>query len=194
MRKMLRGKIHRATVTGADVQIQPIVNLSFNGGLASGIDVSTMQLPTNGFAMGGLSYNSFDLSHLGLPDGTIGNATVSELEPNGDLVIPATEIRNVQIPSVTVPTVNSTSPINVENAESDILPGIPRFDLKILVLRIRVTPTMDLNIQSLELAEMQANSSIDRITLQNMTSPVTVKNVSVDGISLEQLDVNQVSF
>lgn len=182
-----------AIVTGAEVHIQPITNLSFNGGTASGIDVSTMQLPANGFAMGGLSYNSFDLSHLGLPDGTISSATISELEPNGDLTIPVTEIRNVQIPSVTVPTVNSTSPINVENAESDIVPPIP-FDLGILVLTIRVNPTMDLNIENLELAEMQASSSIDRITLQNMTTPVTVRDVSLGGISLEQLDVNQVSL
>ncbi len=136
-----------ATVTGAEVDIQPITNLSFNGGMAAGVDVSTLQLPANGIAMSGLSYNSFDLSHLGLPDGKIGNATISELVPCGDLTIPVTEIRNVQIPSVTVPTVNSTLPINVENAESDIVPDIPPFDLGILVLTIKVTPTMDLNIQ-----------------------------------------------
>ena len=186
-------EVPSATVTGVEVEIQPITNFSFNGGSASAIDLSTMQLPANGFAISGLSYDAFDLSHVGLPDGTIANAKIGELAPNGELSIPSVEVRNVQIPSVEVPTVESTSPINVENATSDVVPSIP-IDLGILVLTIRVTPTMDLNIERLELADMQAASSIDKITLQNIASPVLVKDVTVGGINLDQVTVNQVSL
>lgn len=185
-------EVPSASVTGAQVSIQPLTNLGFDGGEAENINLSTLQMPSNGFAMSGLSYDSFDLNHLGMPDGNIASANIGELSPNGALQIPQTEIRDVQIPAVDVPTVNSVSPINVENAESDIIPPIP-FDLGILVLTIRLTPTMDLNIERLELSDMQASSSIDRISLNDMSTSVKVSDVSISGIAMEQLSINQVS-
>jgi len=182
-----------ATVTGAQVEIQPIDNVGFDGGVANTINLSTLQMPSKGFAISGLSYDSFNLSHITLPDGDIASASIGSIVPTGVLTIPNTEIQNVVIPSVAVPNVNSTAPINIENAESDVIPPI-NIDLGIVVFTIRLTPTMDMNVERLAISDMQADSSIESISVQNMTSSVNVQDISISGIGLNRLALNQVSL
>lgn len=173
--------------------VQPIANLTFNGGRVDNIEIADIRLPVNGYGLAGVGFDSFTLSHVGVPDASIGKVTIGSLIPNGLLTLPSAEISNIGIGNVSVPSVTSNRPVTV----SDITATPPPFrliDLWILFVDIQLLPVMTMSVDGVTLDDMEATSTISSITLENMRFPLQVKGMELSDISVTGLRANEISL
>lgn len=185
--------IPQATVRDAEAIVQPINNLDLGGGTFSDIEVNDTRLPQSGFGLSGLGFEGFRLSDVTVPAATSGSVFVGELRPNEPFVLPDTEIRAVELPVIRVPFVSSQAPIEIRGATP--LPArleeviFNRFGVRIAPF---AEPVLDIHISSLTLSDIDASSSIDRVRLADVRSPVTLQGLRMGDLQLNQVTVNQV--
>lgn len=185
--------ISEATANESVATVQPIADLTFNGGQIDDIEIMDIRLPSEGYGLDGIAFNTFNLSHIGVPDATVASVRIGSLNPNGQLTVPATEIRNIGIADVQVPAVRSRQAINVPDIQTPPR-GITLVNIGLLRVRIIIAPTLDMNIGSLTLEDIEASSTISSVRLENMRFPLSVKGIELSDISIGGLRANQISL
>lgn len=187
-----------AQVSDTIVNIPPVTNLSFNGGIVSDIAVSDIQLPTGGYGLAGMAFDTFSLSHIGVPDAGITSVSVGSIEPNGNITLPSISTDLISIADIQVPSIQSNSPITVSNASAESEPR-PILSIRLpfsirITLSVAIRATFDMNINSFTLEEMEATSTIDSVSLQNIQFPFKATGVQMTGIGAKQLRAEEVSL
>jgi hypothetical protein len=182
-----------AEVNETVVSIPPVSNLSFNGGVISDISVSDVQMPVDGYGLSGLAFDTFSLSHIGVPDAGIASVSIGSIEPNGNITLPGFATDVISIADVQVPSVQSNSPISVNNAIADDR-EITLINIGLLRVSIVIKPSIDMNIESLTMEEIEATSTIDSVSLQNIQFPFKATGVQMTGVGANQLRAEEVSL
>ena len=185
--------IPTATATDAVATVQSITDLSFNGGRVDDIHVMDIRLPTSGYAMQGIAFESLELSHIGVPDAGVGTLTIGSVSPNDQLTLPLAEIRDIGVADVQVPAVTSRQSVSV----SDIRASAQRItlvDIGLLRVRIIVEPILEMTIGGMTMDDIEAVSTISSVKLENIRFPLSIKGISMTDINLQQLRAQQISL
>ena len=185
--------VSSAEVEGTVATVQSIANLSFNGGRIDNIEIADIRLPTNGYGMAGLGIDTFNLSHIGVPDASIGTVRIGSLTPEGMLTLPSAEISNIGISSVNVPSVTTNQSVTVTDIVASP-PPISLINLWILTVDIRLLPVLTMHIGGVTLDDMEATSTIASATLENMRFPLQVNGMELSDISVSGLRANEISL
>ncbi len=182
-----------AQVNQTHISIPPVTKLSFNGGVVKDVNVSDIQMPVNGYGLAGMAFDKFLLSHIGVPDAGFASVSIGSIEPNGRITLPSITVDDLGIADIQVPRVQSNSPISVANAQADVR-EILLLELGFLRVSIVVKPSMNMNVESLTMEDIQASSSIDSISLQNIQFPFKASGVQMTGIEVSKLRAEGVSL
>lgn len=181
-----------ATLDGASVEVQPIADLVFNGARVDDIGVETLRLPSNGFALAGLGYESLEIGHLGVPDATIGRVRIGRVRPDEPLTLPRTEIRNVSIPDARAPEARNTAPVAIDSVTGSVRP-ITLLNLGFVRVRIRVTPVLDMRLRGFSLNDIRAETTIGSVRVDDIRSPLEIRDVALEDVDAADLRLERIS-
>ncbi len=185
--------VPNAVVENTVASVQSIADLSFNGGRIDNIEIADIRLPTNGYGLAGLGFDTFNLSHIGVPDASIGSISIGTLIPEGMLTLPSAEIQNIGISSVSVPSVSTNRSVTVTDIVASP-PPIPLIDFRILTVNIQLLPVLTMQVGGVTLDDMEATSTIASATLENMRFPLQVNGMELSDISVSGLRANKISL
>ena len=184
--------IPRATVTDASLNVAPIQNLDLGGAGFRGLRIDDTKLPASGFGLSGLQLGAVTVASVGAPDATARSLAIDEFAPRSPIRLPAVEVANIRVPSAQVPNVVSQGAVNIDNAQATRR-GVS-LDLGILGFTFWAAPVVDIHIGTLTLSNVSLSAGIDRLRVEDVSVPVTVRGVSDGDLRLEQLTVNQISI
>lgn len=186
-------QVPSAQVEGSTLSVQPIRNLTFNGGTVADVSVSDIRTPVAGFALDGLSFDSISLSHIGVPDASIGSVDIGSLQAEGLLTIPRVETDSIGVSEVQVPRISSNQPISIQNADAQDR-EITLVNIGLLRVSITIKPSLDMNIGSLTLDDMEASSTIRSVELDNTRFSLAVNGISMSDVGARGLRAEQFSL
>ena len=184
--------VPRATVTGASLNVAPVQNLDLGGADLRGIRADDVKLPGSGFGLDGLQLGAVTIASLGAPDATVRAVAVEEFTPRAPIRLPAVEVGNIRVPAAQVPTAVSQGAINIDDAQATRR-GVS-LNLGVLGFTFWAAPVVDIHVETLTLSNVALSAGIDRLRVEGVSVPVTVRGVSAGGLRLEQLTVNQISL
>lgn len=184
--------IPSATVNDAEVEVQPIHNLNLGGARFSGLEMEDADLPAAGFGLSGLTLGPVELTGVTVPAVSVSQVSIDEFAPDQALTLPATEVRNINLPDVDAPRVSSVGAVDIENARASRR-ELTLVDIGILRITLFAEPTLHIHIGALTLNDLSASSVIDRIRLEDISAPITVRDITLGDLMLEEITVNQVT-
>lgn len=185
-------EVPSATVTDAQIEVQPVSNLHLGAAQFTDLRVEGTDLPAAGFALDGLAVEGFDLHDVDVPASFTQALSVGTFAPARPLNLPTAIITGVQLPEVVAPRVSSSGSIGIPNVIPEDLERRARLDLILLSVELFVRPVLDLQISALTINDIRAVSSIDRITIEDISAPVTISGLRLGELELREVTVNRV--
>ncbi len=182
-----------ATITGTQIEVQPVNALDLGGGQFTDLRLDGTLLPAAGFGLAGLGLGEVKLRDLAVPMTFTEGLSIGSFSPDRPLLLPSTVVTNVQLPSVRAPRVSSSAPIGIPNVRPEDLEQTAGVDLIIIGVTLFARPIVDIEIAALTINDIDAVSSIQRIGLRDISSPVTIDGLRLGEIELRQVTVNQIS-
>lgn len=184
--------IASATVNDVEVALTPVSNLDLGGVQFRRLSVDDTRLPAAGFGLSGMEVGAVTVDGVEFPASVSRQLGLGELQPNNPLRLPSAEVTGIDIPSVQIPSVVSQGAIDIEDAQASRR-GV-RLSLGLFGFTFWVRPVFDLHIGQLVLSDVSAATSIDRLRLEELSAPLTIRGVRMGDVQLEQLTVNQISI
>jgi hypothetical protein len=181
-----------ATVNDAGAAIAPITNLDLGGATFRDMRVDDNEQPSQVFGLAGMELGAVTIDKVGFPATTSRALRVGHFTPNAPLHLPAAEVTGIQIPAAQIPNVVSQGAIDIEHAQAT-LRGVSH-SLGLYGYTFWVQPVFVNHIGQLTLTDVSASASIDRLRLEGVSAPVTIRGVTMGDLQLEQLTVNQISI
>jgi hypothetical protein len=181
-----------ATVNNAEASIAPITNLNLGGARFRDFQMDDTQLPSAGFGLSGMSLGAVTVDNVGFPAAASRRLGIGEFAPDGPLRLPSAEVTGIEIPSAQIPSVVSQGAVDIDNAQATRR-GVS-LSLGLFGFTFWVHPVFDIHIGQLTLTDVTAAASIERLRLEDVSAPMTIRGVNLGDLQLEQLTVNQVSI
>lgn len=186
--------VPQATVDDARAHLEPVRNLDLGGGRFDDVKADATRLPSDGFGVSGLEVGAFTLSEVGVPATATERVSVAEFRPSGAVTLPGVEVAGVEVPAAQVPRVVSDGPVNIFDLQPQDPYPIGGLDLGVFGFSIAVKPLLDLQIGVLILDDVTLQASIGSLRLENVTTPVTVQDIRLGDVRLQQVTVNQIAI
>ena len=183
--------IPSATLDDIQASLEPVNNLDLGGASFNGLKLDNTVLPTAGFGLGGMSLGVLNLSEVSIPAISSARLSVDEFSPDNPLLLPSICINNIELPSTSAPRVTSDGPVVVPGVTS----GSQRIGLTggFLEANIDIAPTLNIAISSMAINNISAISTISKIDLRDLQSTVQVTGITVDGLQLNNVELESVS-
>ena len=186
--------VPQVMVGAVQAQLTPIANFDLGDGRLDDIRVNATKLPAAGFDLGGLDLGPLTITDVGVPGTVTNSVTVGQFQPNAALALPAVEVTGVDIPAVQVPRVASNGPVNIFDLQPREPCPIGGLDLGIFGFSIAVKPYVHLQIGVLTLDDITLQASLGGLRLEGITSPVTLRDITLGNVQLQQVTVNQITI
>jgi hypothetical protein len=181
-----------AVVHDVEAEIRPITGVDLGGARFRNLRIDDTTLPSAGFEVSGLQLGALTLSHVGFPASTSRRLTLGDFMPNRPLTLPGAEVRGIEIPAAQIPVVRSQGSVDIENAQATRR-GVS-LSFGIFGFTFWVRPVFDIHIGALTLNDVSAAAAIERLGIEGITTPVTIRGVTLGELQLEQLTINQISL
>jgi hypothetical protein len=181
-----------ATVNAAGAAIAPVNNLNLGGAHFRDLRIDDTQLPSAGFGLSGMDVGAVTIDSMGFPAAASRRLSIAEFRPDGPLRLPAAEVTGIAIPSAQIPNVVSQGAVDIQDAQATRR-GVS-LSLGLFGFTFWVQPVFDIHIGQLTLSDVTAAASIERLRLEDVSAPVTIRGVMLGDLQLEQLTVNQISI
>jgi hypothetical protein len=165
--------------------VAPIAAADLGGGTFSALSATSIVVPTNGFTLTGFAVGGVTIANVQVPEAAAAAASIQDLHPNGNLVLPNASLGPLQIPSVTTADVQTTAAIGFNGNASQQGLGL---NLGVLGGTFEVTPTAYVSIGALALQGVSLSGSVTKAILDNIGVPVDLQ-----GISLSTIDIGQIT-
>lgn len=182
----IKVNIPNLTAQNVTVKANPIV-LGVNNAAASGVRATDTALPTAGFTIAGLTLNSLDGSAVTVPAANIASASVDHLHAD-PITIGQVGLTDLNLPTGQAPVVTNTAPLVMPLALG-ALPSIPIIPLGFLDVSIVITPRVITTVGHLELTTLTMNATVGQMTLQNVTIPFDVLNLTLSQIGIDTIAI-----
>lgn len=188
----IRLEVPTASLDDITARLQPVVNLDLGGGTFTNLELTDTTLPSAGFGLGGIALGAVKLSDVAIPAASSAKLTLGGFSPNGPLVLPSIRVDNLNLPSATAPHIESEGLITVPQATAS--QRVVPFSLGVIGFDFRLRPVLDLVIERLVIENLSASASIEALDIHNVASPITISNVQLDGLELEQLTIDRITL
>lgn len=182
------------TVEGAQATVAPIANLDLGAARFADVKVNGTSLPAAGFGLSGLELGTLTLSDLGVPATLTRSVSLGEFRPDAPIRLPAVEVTGVKVPAAEAPSIRSNSPVNVFGLQPQNPYPVGGLDFGIFGFSIGVRPIIDLQIGVLTLDEVTLRAEIGGLRVEGVTTPVTVRDVQLGDVALQQVTVKQITL
>lgn len=185
--------IPAASLSDTRIDVQPVANLDLGGGQFTDLRIDGTHLPAAGFGLGGLDLGDVRLRDLTVPATFTESLAIGSFAPDQPLRLPGTVVTGVQLPDVDVDSVSSSAPISIPNIEPTDLGTSIGIDLIILSVRLSLRPIVDIRMSALTINDIEAFSSIQRIALEDIRAPVTIRDLRLGELELREVTINQIT-
>ncbi len=182
-----------AVLSDTQVEVRPVDDLDLGGAQFRDLRIDGTDLPAAGFALNGLGLGEVRLSGVEVPATFTDSVLVGSFTPDNPLRLPDTVARNIRLPDIEVPRVSSTAPIHIPDITPTDLSLSMGVDLILLSVNVTVTPVIDLQMASLTINDISAAASIRQIALEDISAPVTLRNLRLGELELHEVTVNQIT-
>jgi hypothetical protein len=161
------------------------LSLQLGNVAAEQIEALDATLPTAGFTITGLTLSSVVVNGIDVPAANISQTTVGHL--HGDpLKIPVLTLGGLNLPTVQIPLVNSSAPLDIPATLQERSVG---FDAGILRLAIHIQPSALSHIDHLEITGANASATASQIVLHDVTLPYDALNLTLSQIGIDTIDI-----
>ena len=181
-----------AVVNDAGAAIAPISNVDLGGVSFRDLRVDDTRLPAAGFGLSGMELGAVTIDSVGFPAALSRGLGIGQFTPDGPLRLPAAEVTGIRIPHAQIADVVSQGAVDIEDAQATRR-GVS-LSLGLFGFTFWVAPVFDIHIGQLTLSDVTAAASIDRLRLEDLSAPVTIRGVRMGDLRLEQVTVNQISI
>jgi hypothetical protein len=185
--------VPEVTVENAHAQLAPVTNLDLGGARFDDVRANATKLPSDGFDVSGLEFGALTISEVGVPATATQSVSVARFRPNGNVTLPTLEVSGIEIPAAQAPRVVSSNPVNVFDLQPQDPYPVGGLDLGVFGFSIAVKPFVDLQIGVLTLDDVGLRASIDSLGVEGVTTPVTVQDIALGDVRLQQVTVNQIT-
>jgi hypothetical protein len=184
--------VPEATLTDIAADIQGLANLDFGGAGFENLAIANTRLPSEGFGLSGLSYGSLEIESFGAPAADSERLTIARFAPDRPIAVPDVEVRGIKIPDIAVPDAASDGAVSVMDIDPEDFVA-PVFKIGELFTAIFVArPILHLQIGELVLTDLKAKAAIEAVRVEGARAPVTVRDVALVGLRLDQLEVQRI--
>lgn len=187
----IRLEIPTASLDDITATLQPVVNLDLGGGTFENLALTDTVLPSAGFGLGGLGLGAVKLDGLEIPAASSAKLELGGFSPNGPLVLPSIRVDNLNLPSASAPRIESDGLISVPQATAS--QRVVPFSLGVIGFDFRMRPVLDFVIERLVIEDLSASASIAALEIRDIAAPLTIRDVQLDGLSLEQLTIDRIT-
>lgn len=177
-------------VPNAAATIQPIDNINLGAAKFKNLVANDTGLPAAGFTLAGMGLGGMAVSNITVPATHTEQASIEEFALNNAVSIPAVEITNLRIPAARIANITTGGFAVPAQASSRCL----EVDLGILEIKLCVTPTVHMNVESMHIQDAQLSATIGKMKLENMRVPVSARGITMDDLALEGVRVNNVTI
>ena len=189
----IRLDVPSATLNEVRANLQPVINLDLGGGTFENLRLADTRVPSAGFGLGGLGLGAVRLNDVAVPSVSAASLDLERFAPTGPLVLPSLRVEGIELPAASAPSIESEGLIFVPDVRTDSrTSGWFGFG-GIASVRVVVTPELDIRIERLVLQNLTASASVDTLQVQNVSAPVSLRNVSLGGLQLEQLTIERIT-
>lgn len=186
--------VPEAEVKDIEADIQSVSDFSLGSIDLDHISINNTNLPSDGFSLSGMDFESLRVEDFGVPASDSDHITVGQFSPVNPMGLPSISIKGINIPSVDIEDVTSDGAVSI----MDIQPGefeAPVFKIgDLFKAYFIVTPFLHFQIGELVLSELAASASIDCVQINGATASVAATNISLDKLVLGDLAVNQINI
>lgn len=183
-----------AEIEDVAASIEPIENLDLGGGSFENLAIDDMRLPTDGFGLAGMGIESFELGSFGAPASDSRQMTLTSFAPNAPLGLPELSLTGIEVPQVAVPDAGSDGPVSINGIELEEFEA-PVFKIgKLFKANFLAVPILHLQIGELVLTNLSASASVEAARVQGISAPVAIEGLTLGGLTLRDLSVNQVTL
>lgn len=177
-------------IPNASASMQPITNLDLGGATFKKLVASDTDAPAAGFTLSGMGIGSATVENLSLPKTTTARVTLEEFKPNGSVLLPGAEIRNLNLPAAQVDNI-STAGFDLSAVASKRCLGV---DIGILALRICVEPVIHMDVGSMTIKDASLSASSERLKVEDIRLPVTVRGIAMSKLDLDNIKINKITM
>lgn len=177
----------------AHIDVSPITNLNLGAAHLAGIAFEETRLTGDGAGCSGLALEPVRLRDVTLQGVSTARVTIAELSFSGSLPLPAIDVREVSLPTLSAEQISSRTPVDIENASAS-RQSRHLVDLGFLRISVFAEPTLHLHIGALTLNDLSIAPTLETVRLEDMRAPMTVRDVEVGDLMLKEVTVNQVTL
>lgn len=184
--------VPEAAITDIEAEIPGVTDLALGGAGFENLVIANTRLPSAGFGLSGLSYGDLEIEGFGAPGADSERLSIGGFSPDQPVAVPDLEVRGIEIPDIDVPDVTSDGAVSIMDIDPEDFEA-PVFKIGDLFKVIFVArPILHLQIGELVLTDLKATAAIDAIQLKGARAPVSVRDIALVGLKLDQLVVQRI--
>jgi hypothetical protein len=187
----IRLEVPSATLDDIRATLQPVSNLELGGGTFEDLRLADTLVPSAGFGLGGLGLGAVSLNNVAVPSVSAASLDLARFAPTGPLVLPSLRVEGIELPAASAPLIESEGLIRVPQATAS--QRVVPFSLGVIGFDFRMRPVLDMFIDRMVIENLTAWASVETLQVRNVSAPVALRNVSLDGLQLEQLTIQRIT-
>jgi hypothetical protein len=187
----IRLEVPSATVDDVRATLQPVTNLDLGGGTFEDLRLADTLVPSAGFGLGGLGLGAVSLNDVAVPSVFAASLDLARFAPTGPLVLPSLRVEGIELPAASAPRIESEGLIRVPQATAS--QRVVPFSLGVVGFDFRMRPVLDMFIERMVIENLTAAASVEALQVRNVSAPVALRNVSLDGLQLERLTIERIT-
>ena len=165
--------------------VQSITNLHIPGASAERIDVRDVALPSQGFTLSGLTFESVEGETLGVPEVTVGSVSIGRVH-GGPVTLPALSLGGLRLPTVSIPDITSRAPLDIP---ANLQARTFTMDAGLLDLSLTIRPSALSRVERLRITNASASASVGQVVLQNVVLPYEVLNLTLSQVGINTIGI-----
>ena len=174
------------TTQNIKANMPPISNLDLKAGNFTNLQATETTIPADGFQLSGLGLGNFSLSNLQVPKTFTREASLQQFQPQAELVLPSAQMTQVSIPSASANNIQSNA-IALDGVASKRGLSI---SFGIFGVTIWVQPVAHMSIGSMVLSDVKISALVNQARIENVRIPVDIRGISLKGIEIRELNIN----
>jgi hypothetical protein len=184
--------VPEVTLTDAEADIQGIGDLVLGGAGFENLAIVNTRLPSEGFSLSGLAYSELQIASVGAPGADSERLTIARFSPDQPIAVPDVEVRGIQVPDIAVADAASDGAVSIMDIDPEDFEA-PVFKIGTLFTAIFVArPILHLQVGELVLSDLKAKAAIEAVRVKGVRAPVTVRDIALVGLQLDQMEVQRI--
>jgi len=180
----LKIDIPQVTVTDLSAVVGAIRGLQLGQLVAEQVAMRNLLAPDPGFVLSGMAFGSATVNGTSLPHASVDEVTVGQTK-GGSLPVGTMTLPGLSLPRSSVGTLTSEG----LDVSADSAPYQFPVDAGILTVTLNATPSAQITMDELRIANVAATASLGKITLEELVLPYDVMNITLSDLGIDTISV-----